>query len=231
MGAQHRKHRAANDRSSAARAIAYVRTSTSEQVDSLRAQEVRIVEWAADADVEIVDVVIDQASGKRSRPKLDDAVERACREGLTLVVTHIDRLARRIATVAEVCDRLAACQTRLVVVDNNIDTSTESGRLAVSMFALMAEIEGQRIATRTAQVVDPKWFAGGYPGKLDVVEAYRAWQAGESTRSIAARSGISQPSVVRSFKRYEARLARRQEHPSVPAQVVDDPSNKSGGTS
>jgi len=210
MGAQHRKKRAANDSSSSREAVAYVRTSTTEQVESLAAQKERICRWAEAAGVEIVEFVVDQASGKRSRPKLNAAVQRACSEGLTLVVTHIDRLARKIATVADVCDRLAACRTRLVVVDNNIDTSTESGRLAVSMFALMAEIEGQRIATRTAQVVDPKWFAGQYEGKLNVVDAYSAWLGGESTRSIAHRYGISQPSVSRSFKRYEARLARQQ---------------------
>lgn len=189
--------------------MAYVRTSTIEQLESLAAQEQRIRHWAASADVEIVDIVRDQASGKRSRPRLQAAVDRACEEGLTLVVTHIDRLARKIATVADVCDRLALAHSRLVVVDNNIDTRTEAGRLAVSMFALMAEIEGQRIATRTAQVVDPKWFAGEYKGSLDVVEAYGAWHQGESMRSIAKRYGISQPSVSRSFKRYEARLARQ----------------------
>ena len=210
MGAQHRKRRAANDSSSTGRAIAYVRTSTTEQVESLAAQQDRISRWAVAEGVEIVEFVVDQASGKRSRPKLSAAVERACDEGLALVVTHIDRLARKIATVADVCDRLSACRTRLVVVDNNIDTSTESGRLAVSMFAVMAELEGQRIATRTAQVVDPKWFDGQYSGKLNVIEAYELWHTGESTRSIAARYGISQPSVSRSFKRYEARLARQQ---------------------
>ncbi|MDC3332041.1 recombinase family protein [Ilumatobacter sp.] len=209
MGAQHRKRRAVNDESVSHRAVAYVRTSTIEQLESLAAQEQRIRHWAASADVEIVDIVRDQASGKRSRPRLQAAVDRACEEGLTLVVTHIDRLARKIATVADVCDRLALAHSRLVVVDNNIDTRTEAGRLAVSMFALMAEIEGQRIATRTAQVVDPKWFAGEYKGSLDVVEAYGAWHQGESMRSIAKRYGISQPSVSRSFKRYEARLARQ----------------------
>ena len=210
VGMQHRKSTSrTND--SKTRGIAFVRTSSAEQLESLVAQESRIRAWGVANGVEIVDVVVEQRSGKVASAKRDEVVNRACAEGLAMIVTHIDRLARKIGTVADVCDRLAACHTRLVVVDNAIDTSTEGGRLAVSMFALMAEIEGQRITARTAQVIDPKWEDGFYAdrSRINVVDAYAAWASGESMRSIAARYEISQPSVSRAIKRHEARLARR----------------------
>lgn len=81
------------------------------------------------------------------RPQL-----RACldyvREGDTLVVTRLDRLARSTLHLCQIAETLAQKQVHLQVLDQHIDTSDATGRLLFHMLGAMAQFETELRAER-----------------------------------------------------------------------------------
>lgn len=81
------------------------------------------------------------------RPQL-----RACldyvREGDTLVVTRLDRLARSTLHLCQIAETLAQKQVHLHVLDQHIDTSDATGRLLFHMLGAIAQFETELRAER-----------------------------------------------------------------------------------
>jgi len=81
------------------------------------------------------------------RPQL-----RACldyvREGDTLVVTRLDRLARSTLHLCQIAETLAQKQVHLQVLDQHIDTSHATGRLLFHMLGAIAQFETELRAER-----------------------------------------------------------------------------------
>jgi DNA invertase Pin-like site-specific DNA recombinase len=81
------------------------------------------------------------------RPQL-----RACldymREGDTLVVTRLDRLARSTLHLCQIAETLAQKQVHLQVLDQHIDTSNATGRLLFHMLGAIAQFETELRAER-----------------------------------------------------------------------------------
>lgn len=73
------------------------------------------------------------------------------REGDTLVVTKLDRLARSIGDLCKIMDELQRKNVALTVLDQNIDTSTPSGRLMFGMLGVFAQFENELRAERQAE--------------------------------------------------------------------------------
>lgn len=82
---------------------------------------------------------------KRSGRTADRPEFKACmdylREGDTLIVTRLDRLARSVVHLAQLAKRFEKERIDLLVIDQNIDTSTSTGRLMFNMLAAIAEFE------------------------------------------------------------------------------------------
>lgn len=72
--------------------------------------------------------------------KLDEALGYV-REGDTLVVTKLDRLARSVAHLLEVLAVLTDKGAALRILDMGIDTSTPTGRLMLTVLGGVAEFE------------------------------------------------------------------------------------------
>lgn len=85
------------------------------------------------------------ASGKRLR--LATCLEYV-REGDTLVVTRLDRLARSTLHLCQIADFLARKGVQLQVIDQNIDTSDATGRLLFNMLGAIAQFETEIRAER-----------------------------------------------------------------------------------
>jgi DNA invertase Pin-like site-specific DNA recombinase len=81
------------------------------------------------------------------RPQL-----RACldyvREGDTLVVTRLDRLARSTLHLCQIAEALAHKQVHLQVLDQHIGTSDATGRLLFHMLGAIAQFETELRAER-----------------------------------------------------------------------------------
>ncbi len=94
--------------------IGYGRTSTIDQVAGLDAQLRDLKEAGCEK------VFSEQISSKASRRELEAALE-YCREGDTLVVTKLDRLARSISDLVKIRERLETKGVALVVLKVEAD--------------------------------------------------------------------------------------------------------------
>jgi peptidoglycan hydrolase-like protein with peptidoglycan-binding domain/DNA invertase Pin-like site-specific DNA recombinase len=91
------------------------------------------------------------ANGKGlERPGLSHALARLERgEADCLVVTELARLTRSAAELGELVDRLGRARVRLVVLDLEIDTYTNSGQLVAKALAMVSAWERERLSERT----------------------------------------------------------------------------------
>ena len=86
-------------------------------------------------------------SGKR--PNLQACLDYV-REGDTLVVTRLDRLARSTLHLCQIAAELQRKQVNLKVIDQNINTSDATGRLLFHMLSAIAQFETELRAERQA---------------------------------------------------------------------------------
>jgi len=83
----------------------------------------------------------EKASGtSASRPKLKACLD-YIREGDILVVTRLNRLARSTLDLCRITEELERKQVNLQVLDQNIDTSTATGRLLFNMLGAIGQFE------------------------------------------------------------------------------------------
>lgn len=75
-----------------------------------------------------------------NRPELK-ACLRHVRKGDVLVITKLDRLARSTLHLQQIADELRQKGVELVVLDQNIDTTTPTGKLLFTMLGAIAEFE------------------------------------------------------------------------------------------
>ena len=123
------------------RIIGYARVSTEGQD-----LEPQIVALKAAGCTEIVE---EKASGTdRGRPELAALLSRI-RGGDTLVVVRIDRLARSLAHLLDVLDRLRGEGAHFRSLSDPIDTASPTGRLVIQVIGAIAEFERNLIAERT----------------------------------------------------------------------------------
>ena len=85
------------------------------------------------------------ATGKR--PRLEACLEYV-REGDTLVVTRLDRLARSTLHLCQIAEELKRKQVHLQVLDQQIHTNDATGRLLFHMLGAIAQFETELRAER-----------------------------------------------------------------------------------
>ena len=76
------------------------------------------------------------------------------REGDTLVVTKLDRLARSVTDLGNIAKQLQDNGVDLVVLDQHIDTSTSTGKLMFNMIGAFAEFERDLIRERCQEGIE-----------------------------------------------------------------------------
>jgi DNA invertase Pin-like site-specific DNA recombinase len=76
------------------------------------------------------------------------------RDGDTLVITKLDRLARSTRDLLNIAKRLEDKKVELSVLDQQIDTSTASGKLLLNMLAVIAEFENDLRKDRQMQGIN-----------------------------------------------------------------------------
>jgi len=121
--------------------IAYARCSTQNQ--NLDAQ----LEQLKDCDKIFKEKL---SGGKSDRPQLHSAID-YLREGDSLVITKLDRLARSLTDLHKLVDMIEAKGATLNVLNQAIDTSTSSGKLMFSMLGAFAEFEKDIINERVQE--------------------------------------------------------------------------------
>ncbi|WLR44375.1 recombinase family protein [Bacillus carboniphilus] len=88
------------------------------------------------------------SGGKWDREQLHRCLD-ILRDGDTLIVYKLDRLARNAKQLYEIADLLTKRKVALVSLNESIDTSTAMGRAMFGMISIMAELERDMIRERT----------------------------------------------------------------------------------
>jgi DNA invertase Pin-like site-specific DNA recombinase len=189
----------ASDRECAAMLIGYARTSTTEQAAGLEAQERDL--RAAGAEK----LFQEQTSSVGERMQLEAALDFA-REGDTLVVTKLDRLARSVAHLEEILKRLEAKTVSLRILAMGIDTGTATGRLMLHIIGAVAQFERSIMLERQREGIAKAKAQGRYKGRAPTARAKaedirRMASEGRTKQAIADELGIGVASVYRVLSR------------------------------
>lgn len=80
------------------------------------------------------------ASGKKVRPELDKMLA-TLRKGDQVYLWALDRLGRTVYDVIKTVQEITSKEVDLHVITQNIDTSTQTGKIYVVIFSLLADIE------------------------------------------------------------------------------------------
>ena len=175
--------------------IGYARTSTIEQQAGLEAQ---IRDLTAHGCTEVFS---EQVSSVQRREELERLL-RFVRRGDSLVVTKLDRLARSTTDLLKIIERLEEREATLVILDMNLDTSSPTGRLLVSIVGSIAQFEREIMLQRQREGITAARAAGKYKGRQPTArsksdEVISLHNQGMGAAEIAKQLNISRASTYR----------------------------------
>src|SRR5689334_23754307 len=175
--------------------VGYARSSTVDQEAGYQAQMTTLKAGGCDK------IFAEKVSSVAHRTQLEAAIDYA-REGDTLVVTKLDRLARSVAHLIVIGERLDAKGVSLKVLEQAIDTSTPTGRLMFNMLGAIAQFERELMLERQREGVAKAKAEGKYRGRAPTArakasEVRRLHSESVGATEIAKRLRISRASVYR----------------------------------
>ena len=175
--------------------VGYARTSGVEQQAGLDAQ----IRELTVAGVE--KIFREQVSAVAKRQQLEAAID-FIREGDTLVVTKLDRLARSTQHLLEIAERVKAKGADLSILNLGADTSTATGRLMFTVIGAIACFERELMLERQREGIAKAKSEWKYKGRKPTARARAAEIAtlisdGVRPTDIARQLGIGRASVYR----------------------------------
>jgi DNA invertase Pin-like site-specific DNA recombinase len=179
--------------------IGYGRTSTIDQQAGIQAQERDLSAAGCDK------LFIEEVSSVGKRQQLDAALDYV-REGDTLIVTKLDRLARSVPDLLAMVARLEAKSVALRVLamsgSQPLDTGTAIGKLMLAVIGAVGQFEREMMLERQREGIAQAKRDGRYKGRAPTVrrqaaEIMRLKGTGVTPTEIATRLGIGRASVYR----------------------------------
>jgi len=178
--------------------VGYARVSTSEQSLEIQHEALKKAQCKK--------VFSEKASGntKEGREKLQECLN-YLREGDTLVITRVDRLARSILDLQKISKQLNESGIKLKATDQPIDTSTPAGKAFFDMLGVFAEFETNIRKERQLEGIEKAKRAGKYKGRKPTARAksdqvMTMLESGLDKKDIAAQLNIGIASVYRIIK-------------------------------
>ena len=182
---------------------AYVRVSTAEQNEERQIEALK--------KYEIEKWFTEKVSGKtRHRPQLEMLLN-FVREGDTIYVHDFSRLARSTKDLLEIIEELQRKGVTLVSSKENLDTSTPTGKLMVTVIAAINEFELANLHERQREGIEIAKSKGKYAGRKKIKVDKEAWEscrsryAGRiiSPTKWAYELGISRPTLDKLIEEYD----------------------------
>lgn len=187
--------------------IGYVRVSSSSQTTDR--QDDAMTALGVDK------VFIEKLSGKSAnRPELKKMLEYV-RDGDTVVVSDISRLARSTRDLLSIIDTLNQKQVGFISLKESIDTTTPQGRFILTIFGALAELERDNILSRQREGIESAKARGKklgrpvkeFPKNWELI--YQQWQKGEVNPSDAAKElKLKRPTFYLMIKRWEKQKSK-----------------------
>lgn len=184
--------------------IGYVRVSTEEQ--NIARQEVIMQQLGVEK------IFIDKMSGKdRNRPELNNLME-YIREGDTVVVESISRMARSTADLLNIVDEFKCKGVEFISQKESIDTTTPQGKFMLTVFAALAELERENILQRQKEGIAVAKAQGKYKGRKPIeidmdkfAEVYKEVLEGKIKNSYAMQVlGLKRNTYYNAVNKYKA---------------------------
>ena len=183
--------------------IGYARCSTDQQDPA--AQRQALLELGVAEDRIYTDHGLTGTT--RARPGLDQALA-AVRQGATLVVPKLDRLARSVPDARAIADRLRERGVKLALGRALYDPSDPMGKMFLNILATFAELEADLIRMHTREGMAIARARGELRGKRPKLsdrqqrELCRMHVTGEySISDLAELFSVSRPTVYRTLNR------------------------------
>ena len=199
--------------------VGYARVSTEDQSLDLQTDALTAAGVLPD------NLHVEKISGASAkRPALDMAIK-DLREGDTLVVWRLDRLARSMRQLYARLDAIYAKKAFFRSIQESFDFGTVSGKLVLGVLGLVAEFERQIIAQRTSAGIaalkarkgaDHTWGRELYmtPDRVKLVGDYLNGRNGKKQLSgpkVAKKLGVSTASIYGYWKQSgKGRFVRRR---------------------
>ncbi len=175
--------------------IGYARVSTADQDCAIQEAALR----AAGCGI----VRAEKRSGTTLQGRTElDAILTFIREGDTLVVTRIDRLARSLGDLCRVAETLRGKGANLRALEQPVDTSTATGKAFFGMLGVFAEFENDLRRERQMEGIAKAKAKGVYKGRkptVPVQEIKRLAADGVGPAEIARRLKVGRSSVYRAL--------------------------------
>ena len=181
--------------------LGYVRVSTAEQNDARQREALEkynIDKWFEE-----------KVSAKDTKRKKLQSMLDYCREGDTIYVHDFSRLARSTKDLLEIVEYLGEKNVNLVSNKENLDSSTPTGKLMLTMIGAIAEFERQNLLERQREGIAIAKREGKYKGRKavsvpNIGDYYRKYMMRQGTKtSISKELGISRTTLDKLFKEYE----------------------------
>ena len=177
--------------------IGYARVSTVEQDAGFEAQE-RDLKAAG-----IQSMFSERTSAVGQRKALEEALDFA-REGDAIVVTKLDRLARSVADLVRIVERLTRKGVGLRILAMGVDTATPTGKLVLNVLGAIGQFEREVMLERQREGIAKAAAEGKYKGRKPTARAKSAdiiKLAGEGMKreDIASRLNVGVASVYRAL--------------------------------
>lgn len=143
-----------------------------------------------------------QSATQHKRPQLESCLEYV-REGDTLVITRLDRLARSTLHLCQLAETLEHKQVNLQVLDQNIDTGDATGRLLFNMLGAIGQFETELRAERQVDGIQKAKERGVRFGrkkslkKQQITELQKRRGQGELIKDLMRDYGLSKASIYR----------------------------------
>lgn len=193
--------------------IGYARCSTDKQ--DLAAQRAALIALGVADDRIYTDHGL--TGTNRERPGLAQSLA-AVREGDTLVVPKLDRLARSVPDARAIADELTARGVKLALGASVHDPADPMGKMFFNILATFAEFEADLIRMRTKEGMAVARAKGKLKGKKPKLsdrrqtELRRMYDTGEySISDLSEVFAVSRPTVYRVLKRTQSEGAGRKE--------------------
>lgn len=183
--------------------VGYVRVSSKGQ--NTARQDVLMAELGVEK------VFVDVCSGKNAnRPQLMAMME-FVREGDTIIVESISRLARNTKDLLNLTDQMIDMGVDFISKKETIDTNTPAGKAMLTIFGAISQLEREYIRERQQEGIDIKKAAGGYRGRQPIEiedkqfeQEYKLWKSGAITARLAMQHlGIKPNTFYRRVNAYE----------------------------
>lgn len=175
--------------------IGYARVSTQDQDCALQEEALR------SAGCTIIRSEKRSGTTTNGRQELETVLS-FLREGDTLMVTRIDRLARSVADLETIVARVRERGAFLRATEQPIDTATPAGKAFLQMLGVFAEFETAIRRERQMEGIAKAKAAGVYKGRkpsVPIEEIRKLRAEGVSPTEISKRLGVGRASVYRAL--------------------------------